>query len=185
MSSLITLRRATVEDAPLIQTWRTEPSVGLFQPILSFTLDQVRYLLAERELVTIGPASSGKIQWIVETPNGPAGWLTLTIDADGRRHDNGDLGYTIAERFRGQGYASAAVDALLPIAFGRDHLALERLQAVAAVENQASRRVLERNGFHREGILRGLLVINGRRVDHATYGLLRTDWEMMEDGHAR
>jgi RimJ/RimL family protein N-acetyltransferase len=54
---------------------------------------------------------------------------------------------------------------------------LERLQAVAAVENVASRKVLENAGFALEGIQRQLLIIHGERVDHAMYALLRTDWE--------
>jgi RimJ/RimL family protein N-acetyltransferase len=61
------------------------------------------------------------------------------------------------------------------IAFGAGGLGLERIEAVAAVENVASRRVLEKSGFQFEGIRRGLLRIQGRRVDHACYGILVTD----------
>ena len=70
---------------------------------------------------------------------------------------------------------------VIPVAFDPAGLALERLEAVAAVENVASRRVLEKNGFRFEGIARGYLIIAGARVDHARYGLLRSD--MMPPEH--
>lgn len=181
MSSLVTLRRSTVADAELMHAWRCEPSTAVYQPILLVPLDRVRAQLAERAAVPISPVATGKIQWTVETSEGPAGWITLNLDVDDRRHGNATIGYTIGERFRGHGYGAAALGALLPLAFRRDALSLERLQAVAAVDNLASRRVLERNGFHFEGVLRGLLIIGGKRVDHAIYGLLRTDWEENDD----
>jgi RimJ/RimL family protein N-acetyltransferase len=175
--SSVVLRRATVEDAPLVHAWRSEPSTSRFQPTLPLSLGQVRSMLAERALTPVAPTAVGKLQWIVEAAEGPVGWITLTIDVDDRRHGNATIGYTIGGAFRGRGYGRAALAALLPIAFGREILALERLEAVAAVENWASRRVLERNGFRCEGVLRGLLIIDGVRVDHAIYGLLRIDWE--------
>jgi RimJ/RimL family protein N-acetyltransferase len=180
--SSVTLRRATVADAALIHAWRGEPSTSRFQPTLPLSVSEVRGMLAERALTPIGPTTAGKLQWVAETAEGPVGWVTLNLDTDDRRHGNATIGYTIGERFRGRGYGSAALRALLPIAFGRDTLALERLAAVAAVDNHASRRVLERNGFRFEGVLRGLLIINGVRVDHAVYGLLRTDWEGGDGG---
>ncbi|MEA2595623.1 MAG: hypothetical protein QOF01_2092 [Thermomicrobiales bacterium] len=177
MSSLVTLRRSTAADAELIHGWRTEPSTSVFQPTLPLLLADVRAMIADRSKTPISPVAIGKIQWTVETPYGPAGWITLSFSQEDRRHAKGTIGYAIGERFRGHGYGVAALGALLPIAFARELLALERLEAVAAVGNQASRRVLERNGFFLEGVLRGLLIINGARVDHAIYGLLRSDWE--------
>jgi ribosomal-protein-alanine N-acetyltransferase len=87
----------------------------------------------------------------------------------------GDIGYTIGERHRGRGFATAAVRGVLEIAFAPDGVDLWRVEAVAAVENVASRRVLERAGLRYEGIARGYLVINGERVDHARYAVLRPE----------
>lgn len=177
MSFLVRLRRSTVADAELIHAWRSEPSTSVYQPTLPLSLAEVRTMLADRARTPIGPTAVGKIQWVVEADGEPVGWITLNLDPDDRRHGNASIGYTIGERFRGRGYAFAALGVLLSIAFDRDQLSLERLKAVAAVANHASRRVLERNGFRFEGVLRGLLIINGERVDHAIYGLLRTEWE--------
>jgi RimJ/RimL family protein N-acetyltransferase len=181
MSSQVTLRRATAADGPLIHGWRTEPSTSVFQPTLSLSLTDVRTMLANRAAVPIVPNAQGTVQWLIVAPEGSVGWITVTISPDDRRHAKGSIGYTIGEQFRGRGYGSAGLRAVLPIAFDQRQLALERLEAVAAVNNIGSRRVLEHNDFHWEGVLRGLLVINGVRVDHAIYGLLRSDWEGTDD----
>lgn len=172
----VTLRRATVEDAGIIHAWRSEASARRYQPLRQVPEEVVRDLLAFRAGIPLSPHARGQVQWVIETTEGPAGWISITIDDEDREHGIGSIGYTVGEAFRGRGYATAAVAAVLPIAFDPEQLALERLEILAAVDNLASRRVAERNGFRLEGILRGLLVINGTRVDHALYALLRSDW---------
>jgi RimJ/RimL family protein N-acetyltransferase len=170
----VTLRRVRPDDADLVLSWREEPSTRRYQPLRQVPLDLLRQMLAERGAQPISPNLTGDVQWLIETPAGPVGWVTMTVES--REHGIGGVGYTVGERFRGRGYATAGLRALLPIAFGGDTLDLARLQAVAAVENVASRRVLEQAGFAPEGIARGYLVIDGVRVDHARYALLRSDW---------
>jgi RimJ/RimL family protein N-acetyltransferase len=176
----VTLRRASVADARLVHGWRAEEAARRYQPLRQLPLDELRLQLAERAHLPLGPTSIGKLQWIIEADGEPSGWLTLDIGS--REHASAALGYTVSERFHGRGIGRRAVGALLPLAFASDGLNLERIEAVAAVTNVASRRVLERNGFRQEGILRGLLRIRDERVDHAIYGLLRTDWLIGQHG---
>jgi RimJ/RimL family protein N-acetyltransferase len=178
MPTGVSLRRANPIDADNIVRWRAERSTARYQPILSLPIADIRAMLDERASLMVSPNAIGKFQWIIENDHRAVGWLTLTISEEDRRHDKAALGYTIGEEFRGNRFGTRGVGALLPIAFGPNQLNLARLEAVAAVENVASRRVLEKNGFQQEGILRGLLVINGVRVDHATFGLLKTEWEV-------
>jgi len=149
--------------------------------MLLLSLADVRAMLANRAASAIMPNAHGTLQWLICAQNEPVGWITVSISPDDRRHAKGSIGYTIGEQYRGRGYGSAGLAALLPIALGRNGLDLERLEAVAAVNNLGSRRVLEHNGFTWEGVSRGLLLINGERVDHANYGLLRSDWEGVHD----
>ena len=73
---------------------------------------------------------------------------------------NGQIGYWIGERFAGQGYMSEAVGLVCEFAFARS--GLHRLEAACIPDNGRSIRLLERNGFEREGVLRAYLKINGR-----------------------
>lgn len=177
------LRRAGPGDAGLVAAWRGEPSAGRFMPNRRRTLAEYRAMLAEAAADGIGPGLAGTVRWIVEAGGEPVGWIRLSVTD--REHGVGDVGYGIGEAHRGRGHATAAVRATLGIAFGAAGADLGRVEAVAAVGNAASRRVLEAAGFRFEGVARGLLVIGGERVDHARYGVLREEWAAREGGAAR
>jgi ribosomal-protein-alanine N-acetyltransferase len=70
-----------------------------------------------------------------------------------------ELGYRIAQRACGQGYASAAVRQMLDLAFGP--LGLRRLEAHARSTNPASVRVLQRCGFVQFGHSRRSMELQG------------------------
>lgn len=75
------------------------------------------------------------------------------IGAIAARPDQGvNLGYLIARPFWRQGFMSEALAAIVAWAFTQPPVF--RVWAVCDLENEASARVLERNGFHQEGILR-------------------------------
>jgi ribosomal-protein-alanine N-acetyltransferase len=168
----VVLRRATPADAGLIASWRAEPSARRYQPLKPLSADELRVRLEAQAPHAVDHRLDAALWWIVDA-GGPVGWVSLK-DIN-REHGLGAIGYTIGERFRGRGYATAAVRALLRLAFGP--VDLDRIEAIAVVENAASRRVLERAGFRLEGIARAHLVIGGERVDHARYALLRPEWE--------
>lgn len=83
------------------------------------------------------------------------------------------LGYWMGEPFAGNGYMTEAVAVAVRYAF--DELRLHRVEAACLPHNVASIRVLERNGFTREGIARRYLRINGIWQDHILFGLLSED----------
>lgn len=82
----------------------------------------------------------------------------------------GEIGYFVHPDAHGEGYATAAVGLLVDYAF--DHRRLEKLHADALAANQASRRVLEKNGFREEGRFREHAHVDGERDDVIRYGLL-------------
>jgi [ribosomal protein S5]-alanine N-acetyltransferase len=107
-----------------------------------------------------------------KTDNALVGGLTL---ANVRRGvaQAGSLGYWMGEAYARQGFMTAAVQALIPFAFGA--LRLHRLEAACIPSNIASVRLLEKTGFTREGFAREYLCINGVWQDHLLYALLKTD----------
>ena len=78
-----------------------------------------------------------------------------------------DLGYWVGQSDTGHGVATAAVGAILTIAF--DELGLHRVQAGTLLHNGASQRVLQRNGFTRIGVAPDYLKIAGRWQDHVLF----------------
>lgn len=83
------------------------------------------------------------------------------------------LGYWMGAPYAGRGIMTKAVATLLPMAF--QSLSLNRLDAAVQPANIASIRVLEKNGFQKEGVARDYLKINGRWQDHILFGLLKRD----------
>jgi ribosomal-protein-alanine N-acetyltransferase len=79
------------------------------------------------------------------------------------------LGYWLGQPFIRRGYMTEAVGAVAGFAF--DELRLHRLDAATMPTNYASIRVLERNGFRREGLAQRLLKINGTWEDHVLHAL--------------
>ena len=75
------------------------------------------------------------------------------IGAISAREDQGiNLGYLIARPYWRRGFMSEAVSAVVEWAFGQPEVF--RVWAVCDLENEASAQLLEKSGFHQEGILR-------------------------------
>lgn len=83
-----------------------------------------------------------------------------------------EVGYWLGEPYWGRDIVSRALADLVRVGFD-DHLFL-RLQAHVFAENIASMRVLEKNGFEREGVLRKHIRKNGVIHDAVLYAKLRT-----------
>lgn len=177
----IALRRANELDADVLAAIREEPSAARYQPLRLYSVERLRSLLRQREALPLDRTLDAKVQWVILANDEAVGWITLDITS--REHAIGSVGYTVRERDRGRGIARGALTKLVALAFDPDGLALERLEAVVATANVASQRVLEGSGFQREGTARGLLRIDGDRLDHERYGLLRDDWLMRQSGH--
>jgi ribosomal-protein-alanine N-acetyltransferase len=88
---------------------------------------------------------------------------------------NATLGYWIAEKHNGKGYATEAVK--LATRFGFDHARLHRVQAGTLLHNVASQRVLEKAGYRFEGVSLRYLRIDGRWQDHRMYAMTIEDRE--------
>lgn len=84
-----------------------------------------------------------------------------------------ELGYWLGEPFWGKGLATKAVAAILPYAF--DELFFIRVHAMVFSQNAASARVLEKNGFTREGVMRRHIRKNGVIGDAVIYAKLKIE----------
>jgi RimJ/RimL family protein N-acetyltransferase len=86
-----------------------------------------------------------------------------------------EIGYRIMPNERRKGYTTEAARLLV------DHLFetkkdIERIESVTDVENVPSQRVLEKNGFKREGELRKRFYNKGQYRNEYMYSLLREEW---------
>ena len=91
-----------------------------------------------------------------------------------RGHEQAELSFWIGRPYWGQGLAGEAVGAL--ITYGFTALGLNRIYAYHMVRNPASARVLERQGFTQEGLLRQRVKKWDVYEDVVVRALLRRDW---------
>jgi len=131
-------------------------------------LDSRAYILRVRAHARAGVGQSFGLWW-QGTLVGIAGFVW--IDAANR---SAGIGYWLASEAEGHGLMTAAVKALLNHGF--QALKLNRIEIRAGVRNRRSRAIPERLGFRHEGTLRQSECLVERRVDHAVYGLLASEW---------
>jgi [ribosomal protein S5]-alanine N-acetyltransferase len=82
------------------------------------------------------------------------------------------VGYWVSQSVGGRGVATAALRQIIGVAFGE--LGLHRIQGETLLDNIASQRVLERNGFARIGLAPDYLKIAGRWQDCILYQLINS-----------
>lgn len=85
-------------------------------------------------------------------------------------YNSSTIGYKFDPFFREQGYATEAVNAVIPTAF--THLRLHRLMAYIMPENTDSIKLIERVGFKKEGFMEKSIKIKDKWEDHFLYALI-------------
>ncbi|GFS36724.1 acyl-CoA N-acyltransferases (NAT) superfamily protein [Actinidia rufa] len=98
----------------------------------------------------------------------------LVTPGSGIGEKRGELGYNLASKYWGKGIATRAVKIVVGTIF-REFPNMERLEALVDLENLGSQRVLEKAGFHKEGVLRKLFFFKGRSGDFVMFSLLSSD----------
>jgi RimJ/RimL family protein N-acetyltransferase len=129
--------------------------------------------VAEAKAVTICDVDTDSF-WVRE--DGAAVGLVRLFDLSDLDEGSPLFDLRIATEHRGRGLGTIAVKWL------SDHLFVEypvlhRIEATTRGDNVAMMTVLERCGYHREGVLREAWKSqNGERHDTIVYGLLRHEW---------
>jgi RimJ/RimL family protein N-acetyltransferase len=105
------------------------------------------------------------------------GWFRGLVelrDID-REHSQAELSFWLAVDAWGQGYMSEVIHAV--VRYGFASLGLNRLYAHQMWRNPACGRVLEKNGFKQEGLLRQRVRKWGQFEDVSLWAILRKDWQ--------
>jgi RimJ/RimL family protein N-acetyltransferase len=164
------LSAVEAQDAELIHLWRSDAvaahEIGFWPGSLA----------AVRERIERDQDSSDDVFLILLPDSTPVGRISLVNQdlADG----SAEIHLVMGAEYRGQGYGTDALDALIDLAFGE--LPLHRLEAITHTDNTAALAVLAKSGFVQEGVRRSACMHRGRRYDLAGLALLRPEWEAMD-----
>jgi len=116
----------------------------------------------------------GMFEWGAALKDGSRIVGTCTLLNVDIAHRRAEIGYAFNRKFWGGGYATEAVELVIAFAFGP--MNLHRLEADVHPENRGSIRLLQKQGFKREGYLRERWHHLGRIEDGIYFGLLRPEW---------
>ncbi|KAF3774586.1 putative N-acetyltransferase [Nymphaea thermarum] len=101
----------------------------------------------------------------------PIGCVTARLEHRGRA----ELGYVLAYDRWGKGFATQAVKMAVPLIF-HEFPDRERIDALVDVENIGSRKVLEKVGFVKEGLLRKYVCHKGKMTDMFIFSILASEY---------
>jgi RimJ/RimL family protein N-acetyltransferase len=168
----LTLRRARVDDAGAVLSYRRLPPVAewLGAPPADFA---ARFAAPERLDVLLIIERAGVIIGDLMIKIGDA-WAPADVQ-EWARGVQAELGWALRPEDTGRGYATEAVEAALRICF--EGLGLRRVTASCFVANTASYRLMERVGMRREArTVQDALHPSGEWMDGYGYALLAEQW---------
>lgn len=158
------LRVMEKEDLPLFAEWNNDPAFGgEYEPLEQSSRTEVEKwydsLLSGGKSFIIEKKDGSKIGQILCLPKG----LHYTI------------GYRVIPNERNKGHCTEAVKIMTDYLFLSKEIV--RIEAETNPENIASKRVLEKAGFTKEGLIRKSVFIRGEWRDGILYSILREDWK--------
>jgi len=90
------------------------------------------------------------------------------------KHYRAEVGYELSKDYWGNGIASEALEAA--VKYGFHNLQLERIQALIEPANLSSQKLVERQGFIKEGLLRHYEYTCGKFDDLFMYSIIKKDF---------
>lgn len=173
----LVLREITIEDAPSILNYLSDKEVMKHYGLAPFqsvndALDEISWYQS------IWSNKTG-VRWGITLKDqqevvGSCGFLN--VDA---KHARADIGFELNQAYWGQGIANETLKPI--IAYGFNQLQLQRIQALIEPANTASQKLVEINGFFKEGLLRSYEYTCGKFDDLYMYSLLKEDFEAIND----
>ena len=165
----LVLRRAAASDVKEIFALRSDISIMKYIPRplvtnLDEALEHINNIDAKiesKEGINWGITLKGNDTLIVV-----AGFYRISPE-----NHRAEIGYILHPSQSGKGIISEVVKHL--IEFGFTTMNLHSIEAVIAPENQASAKVLEKNGFVQEGLFKENQYFEGRFLNSAIYSLLK------------
>jgi len=108
--------------------------------------------------------NSDHIRWCIvhKEESKPIG--TIGFHRYDNQNNSAEIGYDLSGSFAQRGLMSEALQSIME--YGSKSLHLHRIYGSVALDNMASNRLLESNGFHLEGTLRDQYLFRGKYYDH-------------------
>jgi RimJ/RimL family protein N-acetyltransferase len=165
----VRLRRVTVDDADLLERWKSVEYIGEFNDFgiqgrpLNEAIQESGLISGQGETLIVELLTNGN-------PIGTVSWRAVRYGPN-LESVAWNIGISLIPEERGHGFGSEAQRLL------SDHLfattPVNRIEAATDIDNVAERRALEKAGFRHEGALRGAQYRAGRWRDLSMFARVR------------
>ena len=167
------MRRFADCDLPTIFAYRNDPEVAKYQSWTATGEDELREFI--RDLKFAQPGTPGEwFQFAVELKATKELIGDCALKVNKEDICQGEIGFTLARRHQGRGFATEAVSMLLDYAFTMP--GLHRVIAITDCDNRASIVLLERLDMRREGRFLQSVCNKGEWRDEYSYAILKEEW---------
>jgi len=164
----VNLRVTEKEDIPVLLLWFNDAE---FQGEYQDFPTQISKAQLEKRML------DPQMQWvdfIIEKKDGTKiGWMSHYVSS--QNFGWIEIGCALVPGERRKGYGTEAVQIMVDYLFLTENIV--RIQAVTNVKNVGFQRVLEKDGFKKEGTLRKALYVRGKWTDGYLYSILREEWK--------
>jgi RimJ/RimL family protein N-acetyltransferase len=173
ITSRLMLRPFERRDLVAFAAYRNHPDVARYQSWSSYSIDEARAFFAQQEGLAFGIDDTWFQIAAERSDNGVlVGDIAVHFFDDGRQ---AELGFTFDPAQQRRGYAQEAVTEVIRLLFTEQ--GKHRLVATVDVLNAPAIRLLERQGFCREGHYRKNIWFKGAWGDEYSYALLNEEWQ--------
>lgn len=162
------LREINLNDAPNMYSYFSRDEVTEFYDLESFTSEKQ----AENLIHKFHQRYSEKkqIRWAITLNDNNQLIGTCGFHAIEEEHSKAEIGYELHPNYWGQGIMTEVIGAV--IRYGFNNMLLNRIEAFYDPRNTSSGRVLEKNGFVFEGVMKKRYFEKGEFVDAAISAIL-------------
>lgn len=177
-SERLVLRKISLDDIDDMYEYAKDASLTKYltwspHPDKAYTFEYVSYLQSRYR-------SGEFFDWAVTLRDGGKMIGTCGFTRFDFPHNSGEIGYVINPDYHGKGIATEAVGEV--IRFGFERLGLNRIECKFMIGNDASRRVMEKNGMTFEGVHRQGMLVKGVYRDIGVCSILRSEYEENKNG---
>jgi len=171
-SEHLTLSEPDARDIDALCRYCADPEILRWIPLPDpFERAHAEYFV--NTFVPEGRTNGTRAQWALRLDE--AAELIGVVQLRFEPAQSANIGYWIAEQYRGRGLVAEALNSVADHAFAHDGRGLVRLHWEAMIGNDSSARVARKVGFRFEGTARAGIVYRGGRHDGWTASLLPDD----------
>nr|WP_315174560.1 GNAT family N-acetyltransferase [uncultured Flavobacterium sp.] len=162
------LRRVDVKDVNEIIALRSNPETMKYipRPLVKTIEDALEHIA----MMDTKIENNEGINWAITQKGNPKLIGVIGHYKIKPEHYRAEIGYMLLPEFSGKGIISEAVKEV--VKYGFKGMQLHSIEAVIDPENNASAKVLEKNGFVKEAHLKENEFFEGRFLDSVIYSLL-------------